>query len=451
MQHDYDLFVIGAGSAGVRAARFAANFGARVAIAEHRELGGTCVNLGCVPKKMFVYAASYADDFSQAQSYGWSLPAPVFDWPTLLAHKNREIARLNSAYESLLAKAGAHLIRGRARLLDPHTVEVGGERFSAKHILVATGCHPLRPDIPGAELGIVSDDVFHLRSLPRRALVVGGGYIAVELASVFRGLGVEVTQIYRGELFMRGFDDAVREHLRDQLRIKGLDLRFHTDLTGIERRSDGGLAAHLDNGQIHETDCVLFATGRGPKADEIGLDATRVKHDRRGFIEVDERYRTAEPSIFAVGDLIGRVQLTPVAIAEGMAVARLLFRPEDHVPIDYSLIPTAVFSLPNVGMVGMTEQDAEKQGHRLRIFESRFKPLKLTLTESTETSLLKLVVDAETDRVLGAHMVGPDAGEVMQGLAIALKAGATKRVFDETIGIHPTTAEEFVTMRQPRG
>lgn len=450
MQHDVDLFVIGAGSAGVRAARFAAGFGARVAVAEDRELGGTCVNLGCVPKKMFVYSASYADDFEQAASYGWTMPAPSFAWPTLLANKDREIARLNTTYEKILANAGAHLVRGRARLLDPHTVEVSGERFHAKHILVATGCQPLRPDIPGAELGLVSDDVFHLRSLPRRALVVGGGYIAVELASVFRGLGVEVLQIYRGELFMRGFDDGVREHLRDQLHIKGLDLRFNADLTRIERLADGSLAAHLDDGSVHETDCVLFATGRGPKPDDIGLDQTRVQRDDKGFIKVDEHYRTAEPSILAVGDLIGRAQLTPVALAEGMAVARLLFRPDDYVAVDYDLIPTAVFCLPNVGTVGLSEQAAIEKGHAVQVFESRFKPLKLSLTESTETSFLKLVVDADSDRVLGAHMVGPDAGEIIQGLAVALKAGATKRVFDETIGIHPTTAEEFVTMRHPR-
>ncbi|NKF23085.1 glutathione-disulfide reductase [Solimonas marina] len=450
MAHDLDLFVIGAGSAGVRAARFAANFGARVAVAEDRDLGGTCVNLGCVPKKMFVYGASYADDFAQAASYGWSVDDPAFEWSTLLANKNREIARLNGIYDSILQKAGARLIRGRARIVGPHAVEVAGERVTADNILVATGCRPLRPDIPGAELGIVSDDVFHLPELPRRALVVGGGYIAVELASVFRGLGVDVVQIYRRELFMRGFDDGIREHLRDQLRLKGLDLRFNTDLTRIERQNDGALLAHLNTGETLTTDCVLFATGRGPTETDLGLDTTRATRDAHGFVEVDDHYRTAEPSIYAVGDLIGRAQLTPVALAEGMAVARHLFRPSEYAPVDYELIPTAVFSLPNVGTVGLGEQDAVRRGHRIEVYESRFKPLKLTLTDAKESCLLKLVVDADDNRVLGAHMVGADAGEIIQGLAVALKAGATKRQFDETIAIHPTTAEEFVTMRQPR-
>ncbi|WP_028079555.1 glutathione-disulfide reductase [Solimonas soli] len=455
MAYDCDLFVIGAGSAGVRAARFAAGYGARVVIAEDRDLGGTCVNLGCVPKKMLVYGASYADDFAQAPSYGWNIAgqggAPVFDWRTLRGNKDREIARLNTLYESLLLNAGARLIRGRARLLDAHSVEVDGERIRAAHILIATGGAPLRPALPGIEHAIVSDDVFHLPALPRRAVVVGGGYIAVELASVFRGLGVETTQIYRGELFLRGFDDGLRGHLRDQLRLKGLDLRFQTDLERIERRGDGSLRVHLKDGRgAIDTDCVLMATGRGPKLDGIGLGNTAVRRDARGYVEVDEHYRTAEPSIHATGDVIGRAQLTPVALAEGMAVARWLFRREDYVPVDYDLVPTAVFSLPNIGTVGLSEAKARARGHALRIFESRFKPLKLTLTESRETTFLKLVVDADSDRVLGAHMVGPDAGEVIQGLAVALKAGATKKIFDQTLGIHPTTAEEFVTMRTPR-
>lgn len=448
---DCDLFVIGAGSAGVRAARFAASYGARVVIAEDRDLGGTCVNLGCVPKKMLVYGASYRDDFAQAASYGWDIGEPAFDWPTLRGNKDREIARLNTVYEKLLLNAGARLIRGRARLLDAHTVDVSGERVRAKYILIATGGTPKRPSLPGIEHAIVSDDVFHLPQLPRRALVVGGGYIAVELASVFHGLGVATTQIYRGELFLRGFDEGIRTHLRDQLRLKGLDLRFQTDLERIERAADGSLRVHLKNGQgVIETDSVLMATGREPKHEDIGLANTAARCDERGYIAVDEHYQTAEPSIYAVGDVIGRVQLTPVALAEGMAVVRWLFRREDYQPLDYELIPTAVFSLPNIGTVGLSEQAARERGHRVRVFESRFKPLKLTLTESRETTFLKLVVDADSDRVLGAHMVGPDAGEIIQGIAVALKAGATKKIFDQTLGIHPTTAEEFVTLRTPR-
>lgn len=450
MSFDVDLFVIGAGSGGVRAARVAAGFGARVAVAESRELGGTCVNLGCVPKKLFVYGASYADDFAHAQSYGWAVDKPDFDWPTLRDNKNREIARLNEVYGKLLADAGVKLIRGHARLLDAHTVEVDGVQYSAEHILIASGCAPDKPDIPGRELAITSDDAFHLPALPRRVIVSGGGYIAVEFASIFRGLGVHVAQLYRGELFLRGFDEGVRKHLRDQLCLHGIDLQFNADIQRIDRRADGSLDATLCDGRVLQADCVMFATGRSPPPDALELARTRVSRDKRGFIEVDENFRSKEPSIFAVGDVIGRVQLTPVALAEGTAVARQLFRPEAYRKIDYDLIPTAVFCLPNIGTVGLSEDKARSQGYELRVFESHFKSLKLTLTGSQEKTFLKLVVDAQTDRVLGAHMVGPDAGEIIQGIAIAMKAGATKAVFDDTFGIHPSTAEEFVTMRSPR-
>lgn len=450
MSFDFDLFVIGAGSGGVRAARVAAGFGARVAVAESRELGGTCVNLGCVPKKLFIYGASYADDFTHAAAYGWHVGTPGFDWPTLRDNKNREIARINKIYGSLLADAGAQLIRGHARVLDAHTVAVDGERYSAEHILIATGCAPDKPEIPGHELAITSDDAFHLPTLPRRVIVSGGGYIAVEFASIFRGLGVQVTQLYRGELFLRGFDTGVRQHLREQLGLHGIDLQFNADIQRIDRRADGSLDATLRDGRVLQTDCVMFATGRSPPTDELGLERTQVTRNPRGFIEVDDDFRTREPSIFAVGDVIGRVQLTPVALAEGTAVARQLFRPAAYRKLDYDIIPTAVFSLPNIGTVGLSEDQALAQGRELRVYESRFKSLKLTLTGSQETTFLKLIVDAGNDRVLGAHMVGPDAGEIIQGIAIAIKAGATKQVFDDTFGIHPSTAEEFVTMRTPR-
>lgn len=451
MAYDFDLFVIGAGSAGVRASRFAAGFGARVAVAESRYLGGTCVNVGCVPKKMLVYGAHFSEDFEQAQGYGWNLGEAGFDWPTLIANKNREIQRLNDIYRNLLVNSGVTLLEGHARLVDAHTVQVGEQRFSAEHILVATGGWPQIPDLPGREHAISSNEAFFLEKLPQRVLVVGGGYIAVEFASIFHGLGAKTTLLYRKDLFLRGFDGAVRTHLRDELSRKGLDLQFNADIARIDKQADGSLLATLKDGRTLEADCVFYATGRRPMLDDLGLENTGVELDDRGFIKVDDEYRTAEPSILALGDVIGRVQLTPVALAEGMAVARRLFKPAEYRPVDYDHIPTAVFSLPNIGTVGLSEEDARARGHKVKVFESRFRPMKLTLTENQERTLMKLVVDSESDRVLGCHMVGPEAGEIVQGLAVALKAGATKRIFDETIGVHPTAAEEFVTMRTPVG
>ncbi|TLP71339.1 glutathione-disulfide reductase [Pseudomonas nitroreducens] len=451
MSFDFDLFVIGAGSGGVRAARFAAGFGAKVAVAESRYLGGTCVNVGCVPKKLLVYGAHFHEDFEQAAGFGWTLGEANFDWKTLIANKNREIHRLNGIYRNLLVNSGVSLLEGHATLRDAHTVEVDGQRFSAKHILIATGGWPQVPDIPGKEHAITSNEAFFLESLPRRVLVVGGGYIAVEFAGIFHGLGAQTSLLYRKELFLRGFDRSVREHLRDELTRKGLDLQFNSDIARIDMQADGTLAATLKDGRVLEADCVFYATGRRPQLDNLGLENVSVELDDRGYVKVDEAYGTSEPSIHAIGDVIGRVQLTPVALAEGMALARKLFRPDEYRPVDYKLIPTAVFSLPNIGTVGLTEDEARSAGHKVKVFESRFRPMKLTLTESQERTLMKLIVDADSDKVLGCHMVGPDAGEMLQGIAIALKAGATKRVFDETIGIHPTAAEEFVTMRTPVG
>ena len=447
MSYDFDLFVIGAGSGGVRAARFAAGYGARVAVAESRYLGGTCVNVGCVPKKLLVYGAHYAEDIEQAGAYGWSLGEASFDWATLIANKNREIQRLNGIYRNLLTNSGVSLFEGHARIVDAHTVEVNGQRHSCERILIATGGWPQIPDIPGRELAISSNEAFFLPALPKRVLVVGGGYIAVEFASIFNGMGAQTTLMYRGDLFLRGFDGAVREHLRDELGKKGVDLQFNADIASIERQADGSLIATLKDGRALETDCVFYATGRRPMLDNLGLENVEVKLDDRGFIEVDDLYQSSTPSIMAIGDVIGRIQLTPVALAEGMAVARRLFKPEEYRPVDYRSIATAVFSLPNIGTVGLSEEQAIEAGHKVRIFESRFRPMKLTLTDNQERTLMKLVVDAETDRVLGCHMVGPDAGEIVQGLAIAIKAGATKQIFDETIGVHPSAAEEFVTLR----
>ena len=449
MSYDFDLFVIGAGSGGVRAARFAAGFGARVAVAESRYLGGTCVNVGCVPKKLLVYGAHFAEDFEQAAGFGWSLGEANFDWTTLIANKNREIERLNGIYRNLLTNSGVSLFEGHARIVDAHTVEVNGERHSTERILIATGGWPHIPDIPGREHAISSNEAFFLKQLPKRVLVVGGGYIAVEFASIFHGLGAQTSLLYRGDLFLRGFDGAVREHLRDELSKKGLDLQFNADIASIERQADGSLAATLKDGRVLEADCVFYATGRRPMLDNLGLENVEVKLDKRGYIEVDDLFQTSTPSILALGDVIGRVQLTPVALAEGMAVARRLFKPEQYRPLDYRMIPTAVFSLPNIGTVGLSEEQAIEDGYKVTIFESRFRPMQLTLTENPERTLMKLVVDADSDHVLGCHMVGPEAGEIVQGLAIALKAGATKQIFDETIGVHPSAAEEFVTLRTP--
>lgn len=449
MAYDFDLYVIGAGSGGVRAARFAAGFGAKVAVAESRYLGGTCVNVGCVPKKLLVYGAHFAEDFEQASGFGWSLGEANFDWATLIANKDREINRLNGIYRNLLVNSGVTLHEGHARLVDAHQVEINGERFTAKHILIATGGWPQIPEIPGREHAIGSNEAFFLKELPRRVLVVGGGYIAVEFAGIFHGLGAHTSLLYRGDLFLRGFDGSVRKHLQEELTKRGLDLQFNADIERIDKQADGSLKATLKDGRVLEADCVFYATGRRPMLDNLGLENTGVKLDERGFVAVDDLYQTAEPSILAIGDVIGRVQLTPVALAEGMAVARRLFKPEQYRAVDYANIATAVFSLPNIGTVGLTEEDARKNGHNVQVFESRFRPMKLTLTDCQEKTLMKLVVDADTDKVLGCHMVGPDAGEIVQGLAIALKAGATKQHFDETIGVHPTAAEEFVTMRTP--
>lgn len=449
MSYEFDLFVIGAGSGGVRAARFAAGFGAKVAVAESRYLGGTCVNVGCVPKKLLVYGAHFAEEFQQASGFGWTLGASSFDWSTLIANKDREINRLNGIYRNLLVNSGVALLEGHATLTGPNEVLVNGQRHTAKHILIATGGWPQIPEIPGHEHAISSNEAFFLKALPKRVLVVGGGYIAVEFAGIFQGLGAETSLLYRGEMFLRGFDGSVRKHLHEELLKRGMGVQFNADIARIDKQPDGSLKATLKDGRVLEADCVFYATGRRPMLDNLGLETTGVKLDKRGFINVNDLYQTDEPSILAIGDVIGRVQLTPVALAEGMAVARRLFKPEQYRPVDYNMIPTAVFSQPAIGTVGLSEEQALEDGHQVQIFESSFRPMKLTMTDCQERTFMKLVVDAETDKVLGCHMVGPEAGEIVQGLAIAMKAGATKQHFDETIGVHPTAAEEFVTMRTP--
>ncbi len=443
---DFDLFVIGAGSGGVRAARFSAQRGARVAIAEDRDLGGTCVNVGCVPKKLFVYASHFREELEDAtRGYGWSVGETGFDWPTLRDNKTREIQRLNGIYEGLLRDAGVKHVEGRATVVDAHTVEVGGVHYSAENILVATGSWPTVPELPGRELTVTSNELFHLETLPRRILIVGGGYIAVEFACIFHGLGVDVTQIYRGPLFLRGFDDDVRSHLAEQMRAKGIDLRFDANVTAIEKM-EGGVRATLTDGSKLEVDQVLFATGRHPNSANLGLEKAGVTLAADGSIEVDAYSRTKVPSIWAIGDVTNRINLTPVAIHEGVCLSETLFGDGPRTP-DHENVPAAVFSQPSIGTVGLTEAEARERYGEVDVYRSTFRALKHTLTDGVERTLMKLIVDRASDRVVGLHMVGPEAGEIVQGFAVAIKAGATKADFDATIGIHPTSAEEFVTMR----
>lgn len=446
-QHDFDFFVIGGGSGGVRAARMAAGFGARVAVAEERYFGGTCVNVGCIPKKLFVYASRFPEDQAVAAGYGWTSAPATFDWPTLLRNKDTEINRLNGIYERLLRNAGCEVMAARATLMDPHTVEVDGRRITASHILVATGGWPQVPDLPGREHAITSNEIFHLPHLPRRMVVVGGGYIAVEFAGILRGLGCEVTQLYRGPLFLRGFDDETRGFLAEQMRHKGVDLRFNTDVTRIDK-TDLGLVLTLNDGSPLDADGVLFATGRVPLTANLGLEACGVERDAVGAIKVDAEYRTNVPSIYAVGDVTNRVNLTPVALAEGMSLARRLFGQRTQA-VDYDFIPTAIFSQPPIGTVGFGEEEAREKFDDIEIYTSSFTPLRFTISPVKEKAFMKLIVDQATRRVVGLHVCGEDAGEIVQGFAVAMRAGATKEVFDSTIGIHPSAAEEFVTMREP--
>lgn len=448
---DYDLFVIGAGSGGVRAARVAAGFGARVAVAEGYRPGGTCVVRGCIPKKLLVYAAHFREDLDDAAAYGWTSQSS-FDWGTLLANKDREIARLEDIYRTLLKSAGVALLEDRAVLADAHTIEVGGRRYTAAHVLVATGGQPVRPGLPGAGFGITSNEAFELPQLPRRVLIVGGGYVAVEFGGIFHGLGAQVAIAYRGAQILRGFDDDVRRHLQDELQRKGLDVRLRSDLRRIDRRPDGALDAELSSGgqvQRVEVDAVMFATGRHPATAGLGLESLGVRLDATGGVVVDEYSQSSVPGIHAVGDVTNRVALTPVAIREGAALATTLFGGR-AVAVDHRDVPHAVFSQPPVGTVGMTEATAVAAFDAVEVYAATFRPLKYTLSGRNERTLVKLVVDAASQRVVGAHMVGPDAPEIIQGLAIAVKAGLTKEQFDATVAIHPTAAEEFVTLRDRR-
>jgi glutathione reductase (NADPH) len=446
-KYDFDLFTIGAGSGGVRASRIAAGHGARVAVAEERYLGGTCVNVGCIPKKLLVYASEFGEAFADAAGFGWTPGHPSFDWQKLIANKDREIERLNGVYERLLTGAGAEIIRARAVILDAHTLAIDGRRVTSDKILVATGGWPTVPQVPGADLGITSNEAFHLERMPRRPVIVGGGYIGVEFAGIFHGLGAQVTLVHRGPLFLRGFDDDLRRTLADEMRKREISLRFDSVIAKLEGKPNETIRVTLGDGTTLEADLVMWATGRMPHSRDLGLEQAGVATDPVGAVIVNEQSQSSVPNIYAIGDVTNRRNLTPVAIAEGHAVADTLFggRPRT---MDYDNIPSAVFSQPPIGTVGLTEAEARNRFGDIDVYKSAFRALKHTLSGRDERAFMKLVVERKTGRVVGAHMIGPDAGETIQGIAIAVKCGATKAQFDATIGIHPTAAEEFVTMRE---
>jgi len=450
MTYDYDLYVIGAGSGGVRAARIAANHGARVAVAEEYRVGGTCVIRGCVPKKLLVYASKFSEEWEDASGYGWTAPDASFDWPTLIANKDREIDRLNGIYIRNLTNAGVEIHEERAVLEDRHTVRLtaSGRTFSAKFILIATGAAPfMDPSVRGIEHAISSNEAFHLEKLPERVIVTGGGYIAVEFAGIFNGLGAHTTLVYRRADILRGFDRDIRTTLHEEMTKKGIDIVTTDRITEIEKTGDG-LSARTEQGRVLEAGQILYAIGRNPNVEGLGLEAAGVELDRNGAIEVDAHSQTCVENIYAVGDVTGRAALTPVAIREGHAFADTVFGGHPQA-VDHSTIPTAVFSQPEIGTVGLTEDEARAQYENLDIYRSRFRPMKHTLSGRDEQMMLKLVVDAESQKVLGCHVLGPDAGEMAQLLGIAVKMGATKADFDATIAVHPTAAEELVTMREP--
>jgi glutathione reductase (NADPH) len=441
----------------VRAARFAAQRGARVALAESGRMGGTCVNVGCIPKKLYSYGAHYAEAFEESRGYGWQLPgAPQLDWATLKARREQEITRLNGIYEGLMTGAKVQRLHGHGRLEGQQVVAVTAadgsvSRHRARHILIATGGTPVRPSLPGHELVVTSDDMFDLPVFPRRLVVVGGGYIGCEMASIFHGLGARVTLLYRGEQILRGFDDEVRDFTAEELRKAGIDLRVRTEVTRIDAAPDGTRALTLADGATLHADVVLYAVGRRPNVAALGLDAAGVRLNEHGAIPVDPHFATNVPGIFALGDVRGGLELTPVALAEAMALVDHLFGPlpgQARRAMDYEHIPTAVFTHPPIGTVGLTEAQARARHGAIRVYRSDFRPLKHTLSGRGERTLVKLIVDDASDRVVGLHMVGADAGEIVQGFAVALKCGATKAQFDATLGIHPTSAEEFVTLRE---
>jgi glutathione reductase (NADPH) len=447
--HEVDLFIIGAGSGGVRAARIAAGYGARVVIAEEYRVGGTCVIRGCVPKKLLVYASRFHDEFEDAAGYGWALDEPVFDWTKLIANKDREIARLEAAYVTTLERAKVALVRSRAVVEDTHTVHLlaSGERVRAKHILIATGAAPhLGAEIAGLRHVISSNEAFHLEVLPKHILIQGGGYIAVEFAGIFRGLGSQVTLVYRGENILRGFDDDVREHLRSEMERRGIAIITKQTVDAVEK-VEHGFCVELSDRKSFVVDRVMFATGRRPNISSMGLEAADVRIAKNGGIAVDEFSRSSAPNIYAVGDVTNRVNLTPVAIREGHAFADTVFGGKPTA-VDHGNVPTAVFSEPEVGVIGLTEATARERLFKVDIYKTSFRPMKMSLAGRDTRAFFKLVVDGETDRVVGCHIVGPDAGEMIQLVGVAIKMKATKSDFDAVMAVHPTAAEELVTLRE---
>jgi len=444
---DFDLFVIGAGSGGVRTARMSASYGARVAIAEDRYMGGTCVNVGCVPKKLYSYASHFRSDCTDSKGFGWQGSVPAFDWNVLRDNKTAEISRLNGIYDTLLDGSGVTLYNARARLLDKHTVEIGDQKVTSEKILIATGGWPFVPQFPGSELAVTSNEIFDLPSFPERILVVGGGYIALEFAGIFAGLGADTTLSYRGEIPLKHFDKDLREKLLLESQ-RHMTMLMNSNVEEIIKK-DNELQIKFKEGNVLTVDCVLYATGRKPNTENLGLENTSVSLQPNGAIAINDHFETTEPGIYALGDVVGRIALTPVAIAEGMVLASNLYK-NTKKTMDYSNIATAVFSHPNVGTVGLGEEQAKAEFADIEVFESDFRHLKHTLSGNPERTYMKLIVDKATDRVVGMHMMGADAGEIIQGLAVAMQCGVTKAQLDSTIGIHPTAAEEFVTMRQAR-
>jgi glutathione reductase (NADPH) len=449
---DFDLVVVGGGSGGVRGARVAATLGAKVALVESARLGGTCVNVGCVPKKLLAFGAHYAEDLHDMRAYGWSIGEARFDWGKLVSEKDREIERLNGIYRDLLVRAGVTLVQGFGKLVGPHEVAVGDRVLRGEKVLIATGGRPWRPEpqwLPGVEHTWVSDDLFALKELPRRILIVGGGYIACEFASILRGLRVEVQLALRGELPLRGFDEEIRAGLFAALTERGIVIRPGVSPTKIERRG-AELVTHFTDGADATTDAVLMATGRIPNTHGLGLGEVGVAEDADGAIVVDEHFRTSVPSVYAVGDVVARLELTPVALAEAMVFAHEQYGQGGR-EVDYGDVPTAVFTSPQIGTVGLSEEAARVRYGDLDVYASSFRSLKHTLTGSPIRSLVKVLVDRATDRVVGIHVLDEDAAEMLQGFAVAMRCGLTKKQLDSTIGIHPTVAEELVTLRTPRG
>ncbi|WP_300547672.1 glutathione-disulfide reductase [Roseovarius sp.] len=447
MTFDYDLFVIGGGSGGVRAARVAAQGGAKVALAEEDRYGGTCVIRGCVPKKLMVFASEYPAAVADAQSYGWTVHAGGFDWPVFRGKLHAELDRLENVYRGILKNNGVESFDARARLVDPHTVELSdGSRKSARHILIATGGRPAKPDLPGADHAITSNEIFHLKSLPKSILIIGGGYIACEFACILNGLGVKVTQYYRGAQILRGFDEEARGLISDEMIQSGVNLHLGTNIFDMAEVT-GGYRVTSTNGSEEVFEQVMFATGRAPNTDDLGLEAAGVKTGRKGEIQVDEYSQTGVPSIYAIGDVTDRVNLTPVAIREGMAFVETVFN-GNPTPVDHDLIPTAIFTQPEMGTVGLSEEDAREQ-EPIEVYSTSFRPMQTAFADRPDRVLMKLIVSQETRKVLGCHIVAPGAGEMIQLAGIAIKMGATKEDFDRTVAVHPTMSEELVTMKTP--